>query len=187
MHKVNMHFFIFYQIDKKSVLCYLLHMTKDDKQKILDYLQKLYPDAGCELWYNSPYELVVSVILSAQCTDKRVNQTTPALFEKYPTFVDLATADVQDVEQIIKPCGFYHNKAKNIIACCKAVVENFDGELPKTVEQMMTLPGVGMKTAKVVCGDLYKSKVIAVDTHVRRTSNRLGLVDEDNPDKISTK
>ncbi len=148
-------------------------------------MHNLFPDAGCELVSNNGYELIVSVILSAQCTDKRVNQTTPALFAKYPTVYDLAKANQSDVEDIIKPCGFYHNKAKNIIACSKAIVEKYGGELPKTVEEMMTLPGVGMKTAKVVCGDLYKSKVIAVDTHVKRVSNRLGLVNEQNADKIS--
>ena len=160
---------------------------KNKQKDILEYMHKLFPDAECELVSNNGYELVVSVILSAQCTDKRVNQTTPALFAKYPTVYDLAVAKQDDVEKIVKPCGFYHSKAKNIIACSKAIVEKFGGEIPKTVDEMMTLPGVGMKTAKVVCGDLYHSKVIAVDTHVKRVSNRLGLVKENNPDLISVK
>ena len=160
-------------------------MKTQEKKLILEYLQRLFPNAECELEFSSGYELIVSVILSAQCTDKRVNMTTPALFKKYPTFLDLARADRVDVENIIKPCGFFHNKAKNIIECSKAVIEKFGGQLPKSVEEMMTLPGVGMKTAKVVCGNLYKSNVIAVDTHVKRVSNRLGIVDESNPDKIS--
>ena len=162
-------------------------MLEQEKKLILEYLEKLFPNAKCELNFDNGYQLIVSVILSAQCTDKRVNQTTPALFNKYPSFFDLATAKQSDVEELIKPCGFYHNKAKNIIACSKAVVEKYNGKLPNTVQEMMTLPGVGMKTAKVVCGDLYGSNVIAVDTHVKRVSNRLGLVKEDNPDKISEK
>lgn len=162
-------------------------MLEQEKKLILEYLERLYPDAVCELKFNNGYQLVTSVILSAQCTDKRVNQTTPALFNKYPSFFDLATAKQSDVEELIKPCGFYHNKAKNIIACSKAVVEKYNGKLPNTVQEMMTLPGVGMKTAKVVCSNLYGSDVIAVDTHVKRVSNRLGLVKEDNPDKISEK
>ena len=161
-------------------------MKEQEKKVILEYLEKLFPNAMCELNFGNEYELVVSVILSAQCTDKRVNATTPALFEKYPTFFDLARASQSDVEEIIKPCGFFHNKAKNIIACSKVVVEKFGDKLPNSVEDMMTLPGVGMKTAKVVCANLFGSNVVAVDTHVKRVSNRLGIVDESNPDKIST-
>ena len=156
-----------------------------NKEVFLSYLQKLFPDAKCELEYFSPFEMLVAVILSAQCTDKRVNMITPILFKKFKTPKDFASADITEIEQIIKPCGFYHNKAKNIKNCSIALVEKYNGQLPTTVEEMMKLPGVGMKTAKVVCGDVYGQDVIAVDTHVKRISNRIGLVNEQNPDKIS--
>lgn len=160
-------------------------MKTEDKEEILSYLEKLFPNAGCELISETPFEFLVSVILSAQCTDKRVNMVTKDLFKKYSTPYDFKNAILEDIEELIKPCGFYHNKAKNIKKCSEELIEKFNGELPKTVKEMMTLSGVGMKTAKVVCGDLYNEKVIAVDTHVLRVSNRLGIVDEQNPDKVS--
>ncbi|MBO5884819.1 MAG: endonuclease III [Clostridia bacterium] len=160
---------------------------KNNKQIFVEYLEKLFPNAVCELDYKTPFQLLVAVILSAQCTDKRVNMTTPLLFEKFSTPQDFASANLEEIEQIIKPCGFYHNKAKNIKNASTQIMEKFNGQIPTNMQDMMTLSGVGMKTAKVVCSILYNEKVIAVDTHVRRVSNRIGFVNEQNPDKCSVK
>ena len=160
-------------------------MKSEDKEAFISYLERLFPNAKCELEYKTPFQFLVAVILSAQCTDKRVNLVTPKLFEKYPTVNDFAKADIQDIEMLIKSCGFYHNKAKNIKNASIAIMEKYNGQLPKSMKEMMTLPGVGMKTAKVVCGDLYNENVIAVDTHVLRISNRIGLVNEKDPSKCS--
>ena len=158
-------------------------MNKRDK--IIEYLTRLFPNANCELEGETPFEFLVSVILSAQCTDKRVNMTTPALFAKYSTPKDFINADIKDVEDIIHPCGFYHNKAKNIVLLSHALIDRFDGVVPNTLDELMSLPGVGMKTAKVVLGFVYNQNVLAVDTHVLRVTNRLGIVNEKNPDKCS--
>ena len=157
----------------------------DKRDKIIEYLTGLFPNANCELKGETPFEFLISVILSAQCTDKRVNMTTPALFAKYNTPQDFIKADIKDVENIIHPCGFYHNKAKNIMLLSHALIGRFDGVVPNTLEELMSLPGVGMKTAKVVLGFVYNQNVMAVDTHVLRVSNRLGIVNEKNPDKCS--
>ena len=138
-------------------------------------LKKIFPNAMCELNFTSDYELMVAVILSAQCTDARVNTVTPILFKKYPTFKDLSRADILDVEEIIKPCGFFHNKAKNIIEASKQVCENFGGKLPNKMEDLITLAGVGRKTANVLLSNVFQTPSIAVDTHVFRVSNRIGL------------
>lgn len=160
-------------------------MNETKVNRFVSYLGELFPSAKCELNYDTPFHFLVAVILSAQCTDKRVNLITPILFERYKTAFDFANANIHDVEEIIKPCGFYHNKAKNIVNMSKLLCEKYNGILPTTVSELMTLPGVGMKTAKVVCGDLFDSKVIAVDTHVKRIANRLGLVNCDDANKIS--
>ncbi len=152
--------------------------------EILDILKSTHPDARAELNYTNPYELLVAVILSAQCTDKRVNQVTPTLFSKYPTVYELSQADVVDVESIIKSCGFYHNKARAIISASKKIVTDFDGKVPETREQLMSLDGVGRKTANVVYAVAFGGDAIAVDTHVYRVSRRLGLSDGDTPDKV---
>ncbi len=157
----------------------------DKRQIIVDYLTKLFPNVKCELNGETPFEFLVSVILSAQCTDARVNMTTPSLFAKYSTPQGFASANLTDVENIIKPCGFYHNKARNIIMLSHALIEKFDGVVPNTLSELMSLPGVGMKTAKVVLGFIFNQNVMAVDTHVLRVSNRLGIVNEKNPDKCS--
>lgn len=138
-------------------------------------LKKLFPDAICELNFKNDYELMVAVVLSAQCTDKRVNQVTPALFAKYPTFFDLANANIFDVEAIIKSCGFYHNKARNIIEASRQVCTKYNGKLPSTLEELTTLAGVGRKTANVLLSNVFRIPSIAVDTHVFRVSNRIGL------------
>ncbi len=162
-------------------------MNKENKQKFLDYLDLLFADAKCELNFSTPFELLISVVLSAQCTDKRVNLVTPILFDKYRSPQDFANADINEVEQIIKPCGLYKNKTKNIIQLSKQIVENYNGIVPNNLKDLTTLSGVGMKTAKVVLNNVYGEKVIAVDTHILRVSNRLGIVDEKNPDKCSIK
>lgn len=159
----------------------------DKKQIIVDYLTQLFPDARCELSGETPFEFLVSVILSSQCTDKRVNMTTPTLFAKYKRPQDFVKADILDIESIIRPCGFYHNKARNIVLLSHALLDKFDGVVPNTLDELMSLPGVGMKTAKVVLGFVFNQNVMAVDTHVLRVSNRLGIVDEKNADKCSIK
>lgn len=143
--------------------------------KIYDILEKKFPEAMCELHFKNNYELIVSVILSAQCTDKRVNMITPALFKKYPNVKALANANIDEVKEIIKPCGFFNNKAKNIVNMACDVVEKYNGQIPQSFEELTTLAGVGRKTANVVISTAFKQDAIAVDTHVFRVSNRLGL------------
>ncbi len=153
--------------------------------KILARLKKAYPDAKIALKYNNNIQLLVSVILSAQCTDKKVNEVTEKLFEKYKTLDDFANANQKIFEQEIRPCGFYRNKAKNIIAAAKRIRDIFGGKLPQTMEEMVTLPGVARKTANIVLGNAYGIvEGIAVDTHVRRVSRHLDLTKEQNPVKI---
>lgn len=147
---------------------------------IYNILFTLFPNAHCELNYHNVYELIVSVTLSAQTTDKAVNLVTPQLFEHYPTINDLSIAKLEDVEQDIKRLGLYHNKAKNIINMAKYVNEHFDGNIPETLEELKTLPGVGQKTANVVLTEWFKVPRIPVDTHVERVSKRLGLASEES-------
>jgi endonuclease-3 len=154
-------------------------------KRIVKALAKTYPDAVCALHHKSPYELLVATILSAQCTDERVNMTTPALFAKYPDFEAMAAAKQADVETLIKSTGFFRNKATNIIAMAKAVVEQHGGELPTDLAAMVKLPGVGRKTANVVLGTWYGIPTgVVVDTHVKRITNLLGLVDSGNAEII---
>ena len=147
---------------------------------IYERLNEVFPNAECELDYKDAFSLLIAVILSAQCTDKRVNMVTPVLFKKYPTAKELASANQKDVEQIIHSCGFYVNKSKNIINCSKDIVERFDGNVPSTFDELMTLSGVGRKTANVVLSTVYNTPAIAVDTHVFRVSNRLGIAKAKN-------
>jgi endonuclease-3 len=147
-------------------------------------LRRLYPDAKCSLNFRTPLELLVATILSAQCTDERVNQVTPALFARFRTAQDYAQADPKELESYIRPTGFYRAKARNIIACCKALVERYGGELPRTLEELTQLPGVGRKTANVVLGTIWGVPGIVVDTHVRRLARRMGLTRHTDPDKI---
>jgi endonuclease-3 len=154
-------------------------------KKIIAGLQKAYPDAHCELNFSNPLELLIATILSAQCTDKRVNIVTAELFKKYRTAVDFANADIKQLEDSIKTAGFYRNKAKNIKACCTALVEKYGGQVPQTMEDLTHLGGVGRKTANVVLGNAYDINVgVVVDTHVARLSNRLGLTRQTNAEKI---
>jgi len=152
---------------------------------LLVRLSEAYPEAECALEHQSPWELLVATILSAQCTDVRVNMVTPALFAKYPRPEDYLAAPVEELEQDIHSTGFYRNKAKSIRGAAQMLVEQFGGELPRTMEEMLLLPGVARKTANVVLGTAFGlAEGIAVDTHVRRLSGRLGLTRHDDPDKI---
>ena len=150
----------------------------------LDGLARMYPDARIELESSTPLELLVATILSAQCTDARVNEVTASLFKKYRTAEDYAAADPAVLEAEIRPTGFYRNKARSVIACCQKLVADFHGEIPHTLEALTTLPGVGRKTANMVLGNAFRVPAIAVDTHVLRVSNRLGLVHSDDPGQV---
>lgn len=146
-------------------------------QKIISALKRVYPDAHCELDHANPLQLLVATILSAQCTDKRVNLVTAELFKKYRSAKDFAAAEIAELETDIRPTGFYKNKAKNIQACCATLVEKFGGEVPRTMDELHALAGVGRKTANVVLGNAFGINVgVVVDTHVTRLANRLGLV-----------
>jgi endonuclease III len=154
-------------------------------KKILAALQKAYPTAHCELNFSNPLELLIATILSAQCTDKRVNIVTETLFKKYRTAEDFANADSRELEQAIKTAGFYRNKAKNIKAAAQSIVEKHGGKVPHTMEELVELGGVGRKTANVVLGNAFNINLgIAVDTHVARLSFRLGFTNETDPVKI---
>jgi len=153
--------------------------------EILSLLKELYPDARCALEYRNAYELLCATILSAQCTDVRVNLVTPTLFSRYPTPFELARAEPADVEEIIKSTGFFRNKTKSLIGMAQAVVADHNGEIPRTMEELRRLPGVGRKTANVVLGNAYNiNEGVTVDTHVGRLSGRLGLSKEQDPVKI---
>ncbi len=151
---------------------------------ILNALEEELKGAAIALHFTNPIELLIATILSAQCTDKRVNEVTPPLFKQFRTARDYARADQERLEEMIRPTGFYRNKAKAIIGCCTRIVSDFGGEVPDTVEALTTLPGVGRKTANVVLGSAFGQEAIAVDTHVKRVANRLGLTQESNPDRI---
>jgi len=153
-------------------------------KNILNILDEHYPDVKVALHYSNPLELLVATILSAQCTDERVNQITPYLFKKYPTAKDYATADLKTLEEDIKPTGFYKNKAKHIKECCQVLVEKYNGQVPANLEVLTKLPGIGRKTANVVLGNAFDMPGIVVDTHVRRVANRLGLTKHQDPLKI---
>ncbi len=152
--------------------------------RIVRKLAQLYPDAHCALHYETPLQLLVATILSAQCTDERVNRVTPALFARYPDAKAFATAKQAELEKYIQSTGFFRSKAKNIIACCRQLVERYGGEVPQTMEELVTLPGIGRKTANVLLGNLFAVPGIPVDTHVRRLSWRMGLSEHEDPVKI---
>jgi len=159
--------------------------TPPHAEKILEGLEILYPDAGCALHHRSALELLISVILSAQCTDVRVNIVTKDLFKKYCSAADFANATQEELEAAIHSTGFYHNKAKNIRECCKILVEKFGGEVPETMEDLVQLPGVGRKTANCVLGTFWGiADGVVVDTHVLRLAQRMGLSTETTPEKV---
>jgi len=155
-----------------------------DVRKILLKLFKKYPEPRIALEFSNPLELLVATILSAQCTDKKVNKVTEKLFKKYRTPGDYARADLRTFEEEIRPTGFYRNKARQVIGCCKAIEERYNGKIPDSLEELVSLPGVGRKTANVVLGSAFGRQAIAVDTHVLRVSNRLGLTSSKKPDKV---
>ena len=158
---------------------------KERALALLARLKDLYPDATCSLTYDTPVQLLVATILSAQCTDERVNQVTPSLFAAYPDAPTLAAADRQDLEQLIRSTGFYRNKAKHIQGACQKIVSDFEGQVPSQMDSLLTLPGVARKTANVVLAHGYGINMgVTVDTHVKRLSNRLGLTCHQDPVKI---
>ncbi len=160
--------------------------SREEVNEIVRLLLAEYPEAVCSLDWNKDYELLFSVRLSAQCTDERVNMVTPALFERFPTLEAFAEADVEEVERYVHSCGFYRAKARDIVACAKVLLEKYNGELPRTMEELTALPGVGRKTANLILGDVFRVPgSTVVDTHCIRISNRLGLVkDQKDPVKI---
>lgn len=159
-------------------------MTKNTKE-ILDLLDAHYgTEFICYLHHENAWQLLIATMLSAQCTDARVNIVTKELFVKYRSIDDFAEADLEELEQDIHSTGFYHNKAKNIIACCKDLRDKFGGEVPKSIEELTSLAGVGRKTANVIRGNIYHEPSIVVDTHVKRISKKLGITEEDDPVKV---
>lgn len=160
-------------------------MKKSDAIIIIKELKKQYPDATCSLDFETPFQMVVAVMLSAQCTDERVNKTTPSLFEKYGTPEAINNIQQEKLERIIHPCGFYRNKAKNIKAMAKELIEKYNGKVPESMEELMNLPGVGRKSANVVMLEAFNNpQGIAIDTHAKRIANRLGLSKNKEPEKI---
>ncbi len=158
---------------------------KRRRERVLQKLQELYPGAECALHYKNPFELLVATILSAQSTDKTINQITPALFKKFPTPAAMADAALAELEDSIRSSGFFHNKAKNLKACAAAIVNDHHGEVPRIMEELLKLPGVGRKTANVVLGNAFGINAgVVVDTHIQRLSQRLGFSDEQTPEKI---
>ena len=157
-------------------------MTKKERViKAVEALEKLYPDAICSLDYSDAFQLLVATRLSAQCTDARVNMVTPALFKAYPDAASMAKAPIESVEELIKTCGLYKTKAKDLVGIGQMIMTEFDGKVPDTIEQLTRLPGAGRKTANLVCGDVYGKPAVVTDTHFIRLCNRLGFVKTTNP------
>ena len=163
-------------------------MMKTNITPLLNYLDELFPSARCELFYSKDYELVIAVMLSAQTTDKSVNAVTPILFNKYPSLEDLNNAPLKDIEEILKPIGLYKNKAKNLKGIVKDLLERFNGKVPSNKDELMTLPGVGNKTAGVIRAEIFQIPDLPVDTHILRISKRLNLAKkEDEPIDVERK
>ena len=160
--------------------------TKTEIDEIIRLLEGCYPEPYCALEYDKDYELLFSTRLAAQCTDARVNTITPVLFKRFPTLEALANADIAELESIIYPCGFYRTKARDIIDASAMLLSDYDGRVPDTMEGLLSLPGVGRKTANLILGDIYDKPAVVVDTHCIRLSNRIGLVDTKDPFKIET-
>ncbi len=159
--------------------------TKKEAIYIIETLKEYYPDCRCSLDFGSPFEMMIAVMLSAQCTDERVNKTTPSLFAKYNTPEAIAKMDLKELEEIIHPCGFYKNKAKNIKACSQKLLDDFGGIVPNDMESLQSLPGVGRKSANVIMLEAFHNPVgIAVDTHAKRISNKVGFSSQEEPVKI---
>lgn len=160
-------------------------MKNEEILEMIKLLKKAYPDATCSLNFETPFQLVIAVMLSAQCTDERVNKVTPKLFKRCKTIEDFTNIDIKELEQLIYTCGFYKNKAQNIKLCAKQILENFNGKVPSTYEELMSLAGIGRKSANVIMLEVFdKAEGIAVDTHVKRISNLIGLTKNKEPEKI---
>ena len=159
--------------------------TQKEAIKIIKILKEYYPEATCSLDFASPFEMAISVMLSAQCTDERVNKTTPELFKRANTPEQMCQLKLEEIEKIVKPCGFYKNKAKNILACSQMLVEKYNGIVPNDMENLQKLPGIGRKSANVIMLEAFNNpQGIAVDTHAKRISNKIGLSLESDPEKI---
>ena len=151
-------------------------MTRKERAALItEKMKQMYPDALCSLQYSDPLQLLIAVVLSAQCTDARVNKVTPALFERFPDLDAFCAAEVEEIGEYIRSCGFYNSKSKNISGLCKMIKSDFGGKVPDTIEQLTKLPGVGRKTANLICGDVYGTDGYVVDTHMIRISQRMGL------------
>ena len=160
-------------------------MMKEKALHIIEALKQEYPEPKCALDYRKDYELLISVRLAAQCTDARVNQITPALFARFPSLEAFAEAELSDVEEMVRSCGFYHHKARDIILACRMILEKFDGKVPATMEELLSIPGVGRKTANLILGDLYNVPgSVVCDTHCIRITNLLGLARGKEPEKV---
>ena len=157
---------------------------KEKAEKAVELLEREYPDAVCSLVYSDPLQLLIATRLAAQCTDKRVNMVTPALFERFPTVRDFADADADEVGELIKSCGLYKTKARDIVAMCRTLCDEYSGTVPDTVEELVKLQGVGRKTANLVVGDIFKKPAVVVDTHCIRITGRLGLHETKDAFKI---
>lgn len=158
---------------------------KNEAIEIIEILKDTYPEAKCSLDFTTPFEMLVSVMLSAQCTDERVNKTTPSIFCKYSTPQDFVDIDILELEHLIHPCGFYKAKAKHLKECAKKIVSDYNGEVPQSMEELVKLPGIGRKCANVIMLNAFNSPCgIAVDTHAKRISNRIGLSNNADPNKI---
>lgn len=160
-------------------------MTKKQRAlKIIELLEQAYPDAKCSLDFNTPHELLIATRLSAQCTDKRVNMVTPELFGRFPTLESLANANVHDIEDIIKSCGLYKTKARDVVSLSGQLIENYGGIVPDTIEELTKLSGIGRKTANLIVGDIYGKPAIIADTHLIRISGRLGFTNTTDAAKV---
>lgn len=157
---------------------------KDKLNKIIELLEKEYPDAICSLIADNPFQLLVATRLSAQCTDARVNLITPSLFANFSTPQDFANAKIEQVEELIKSCGLYHSKAKDLVALGKVLVEKFNSQVPDTMEELTSLPGIGRKTANLILGDIFGKPAVVTDTHFIRLCNRMGFVNTKEPRKV---
>lgn len=162
----------------------ILVKKSERAEGVMRIFDEIYPQVKCTLDYSNPLQMLIATQLSAQCTDARVNIVTKDLFKKYKNVYDFANADLEELEQDIKSTGFYKNKAKNIIACCKRLIEEYNGEVPDTMEDLLTLAGTGRKTANLVLGDIFNKPAVVVDTHCIRLSNKIGLTKNTDPVKI---
>lgn len=158
--------------------------TQEKTARIIEALEKTYPDSLCSLQHRIPHELLIAVRLSAQCTDARVNMVTPALFDRYRSIEDFASAEVSDVEALVKSCGFYHTKAQDIVSMCQMLLSDYGGVVPGSIEELTKLPGVGRKTANLICGDIFGQPSYVCDTHCIRITNLLGLTTSKDPYKV---